>query len=110
VWRVRDTGTGIPPEVLERIFEPFFSTKGPDKGTGLGLSTVLGIVKSHGGFVRVYSVAARVQPLQSICRRTFRFRKRGVSPGPRTIHSWPTAKWSSWWTMRPPCGRFPGRF
>lgn len=59
VWRVQDTGTGIPPEVLERIFEPFFSTKGPDKGTGLGLSTVLGIVKSHGGFVRVYSVAGQ---------------------------------------------------
>ncbi|MFZ1054363.1 MAG: response regulator, partial [Opitutaceae bacterium] len=56
VWRVRDTGTGIQPEVLERIFEPFFSTKGPEKGTGLGLSTVLGIIKSHGGFIRVYSV------------------------------------------------------
>jgi len=55
VWRVIDTGTGIPPEILGRIFEPFFSTKGPDKGTGLGLSTVFGIVKSHGGFVRVYS-------------------------------------------------------
>lgn len=55
-WRVTDTGTGIPPEIIERIFEPFFSTKGPDKGTGLGLSTVIGIVKSHGGFVRVYSV------------------------------------------------------
>jgi len=59
VWRVRDTGTGIPAEVLDRIFEPFFSTKGPDKGTGLGLSTVLGIVKSHGGFVRVYSVCGQ---------------------------------------------------
>lgn len=56
VWRIMDTGTGIPPEVLDRIFEPFFTTKGPDKGTGLGLSTVLGIVKGHGGFVRVYSV------------------------------------------------------
>ncbi len=56
VWRVKDTGTGIPPEIMERIFEPFFSTKGPDKGTGLGLSTVIGIIKSHGGFVRVYSV------------------------------------------------------
>lgn len=56
VCRVTDTGTGIPPEVLERIFEPFFSTKGPDKGTGLGLSTVIGIVKGHGGFVQVYSV------------------------------------------------------
>lgn len=56
VWRVTDTGTGIPAEIVERIFEPFFSTKGPDKGTGLGLSTVVGIIKSHGGFIRVYSV------------------------------------------------------
>ncbi|MBE0541268.1 MAG: PAS domain S-box protein [Verrucomicrobia bacterium] len=55
VLRVRDTGTGIPPEVLDRIFDPFFTTKDPDKGTGLGLSTVLGIVKGHGGFVQVYS-------------------------------------------------------
>jgi len=55
VWRVKDTGTGIPTEIIDRIFEPFFTTKDPDKGTGLGLSTVLGIVKSHGGFVRVYS-------------------------------------------------------
>lgn len=53
--RVRDTGQGIPPELLDRIFDPFFTTKSPDKGTGLGLSTVLGIVKSHGGFVQVYS-------------------------------------------------------
>jgi CheY-like chemotaxis protein len=58
VWHVSDTGTGIPPEILERIFEPFFSTKGPDKGTGLGLSTVIGIVKSHEGFVRVHSKPA----------------------------------------------------
>jgi PAS domain S-box-containing protein len=55
VLRVRDTGTGIPPEIVDRIFEPFFTTKGPDKGTGLGLSTVIGIVKGHGGFVQVYS-------------------------------------------------------
>ena len=53
--RVRDTGTGIPPEILDRIFEPFFTTKGPEKGTGLGLSTVMGIVKGHGGFLQVYS-------------------------------------------------------
>ena len=53
--RVHDTGTGIPPEILEKIFDPFFTTKGPTKGTGLGLSTVMGIVKGHGGFIRVYS-------------------------------------------------------
>jgi PAS domain S-box-containing protein len=51
--RISDTGTGIPPAVLDKIFEPFFTTKEPGKGTGLGLSTVLGIVKSHGGFVQV---------------------------------------------------------
>lgn len=55
VCRVKDSGTGISPEVMERMFEPFFTTKGPEQGTGLGLSTVLGIVKSHGGFVRVKS-------------------------------------------------------
>ncbi len=53
--RVTDTGQGIAPEVMARMFEPFYSTKEPDKGTGLGLSTVLGIVKSHGGFMEVSS-------------------------------------------------------
>ena len=50
---VTDTGSGIPPEIIERVFDPFFTTKGIGKGTGLGLSTVLGIVKSHGGFIHV---------------------------------------------------------
>ena len=48
---VEDTGTGMPPEVLEKIFEPFFSTKELGKGTGLGLSTVYGIIKQTGGFI-----------------------------------------------------------
>ncbi|MEI8342545.1 MAG: response regulator [Verrucomicrobiota bacterium] len=52
---VTDTGTGIPPKDVERIFEPFFTTKEVGKGTGLGLSTTMAIVKSHGGFISVYS-------------------------------------------------------
>ena len=53
--QVEDSGTGITPENIEKIFDPFFTTKEVGKGTGLGLSTTLAIVKSHGGFVRVYS-------------------------------------------------------
>jgi two-component system, cell cycle sensor histidine kinase and response regulator CckA len=57
--RVADTGVGIPPEIADQIFDPFFTTKEIGKGTGLGLSTVLGIVKSHAGLVRLDSEPGR---------------------------------------------------
>ena len=56
---ISDTGHGIPPAIIGRIFDPFFTTKELGKGTGLGLSTVLGIVKSHKGFINAYSEPGR---------------------------------------------------
>ncbi|PYJ55604.1 MAG: hybrid sensor histidine kinase/response regulator [Verrucomicrobia bacterium] len=59
VLSVADTGSGIPPELLDKIYEPFFTTKEPGKGTGLGLSTVLSIVQTHHGFIELISEVGR---------------------------------------------------
>ena len=53
VLEIKDTGCGIPPALLDKIYEPFFTTK--DLGHGLGLSTAQSIVKSHGGFIKTES-------------------------------------------------------
>jgi signal transduction histidine kinase len=50
---VKDNGNGIPPKVLDKIFQPFFTTKPTGQGTGLGLSLAYDIVKTHGGELKV---------------------------------------------------------
>src|SRR5262249_1196075 len=57
--RIRDTGQGMPPDVVEHIFEPFFTTKDLSEGTGLGLAIVHGIVTSHGGAITVESTSGQ---------------------------------------------------
>ena len=52
---ISDTGLGIPDEVMKRVFDPYFTTKDPGKGTGMGLAVVHGIVKNHGGSIKVES-------------------------------------------------------
>jgi PAS domain S-box-containing protein len=56
---IKDTGTGMSPETLERCFEPFFTTKSAEKGTGLGLSMVYGFVKQSGGYIKLDSALGR---------------------------------------------------
>jgi signal transduction histidine kinase len=51
--RVKDNGNGIPPKVLDKIFQPFFTTKPTGQGTGLGLSLSYDVIKAHGGEIKV---------------------------------------------------------
>jgi signal transduction histidine kinase len=57
--QIQDTGVGIPTQIMKNIFDPFFTTKPSVKGTGLGLSVTYGIIKKHGGEIRVDSLPGR---------------------------------------------------
>jgi CheY-like chemotaxis protein len=59
IVRVEDTGTGMTPEVQQRVFEPFFTNKPVGKGTGIGLSMVYGTVRSHGGAIELHSIVGK---------------------------------------------------
>lgn len=72
--QVMDTGEGIPPELRERILEPFFTTKASGKGTGLGLSTVWAIVQENNGYLHVYS-----EPGEGACFRIYLPRAEAVA-------------------------------
>ena len=63
---VTDTGSGMPPEVMDHAFDPFFTTKGPGEGTGLGLATLYGIITGVGGVVSLYSEPGRGTTLRAL--------------------------------------------
>jgi PAS domain S-box-containing protein len=83
---VSDTGTGIPPELLDRVLEPFFTTKDPGKGTGLGLSMVYGFVRQSGGQMDIVSTLGHGTTLRLMFPRS-----RGLpsAPAPSAVTSLP---------------------
>jgi PAS domain S-box-containing protein len=77
---VSDTGHGIPPEVMQHLFEPFYTTKPVGQGTGLGLAQVYGIIKQHGGYIGVASQAG-VGTTITICLKALPEDAGGDTPG-----------------------------
>ncbi len=63
---IGDSGSGIPPDIRDRLFEPFFTTKEPGRGTGLGLHISHGVIARHGGRIDVESEPGRTQFIVSL--------------------------------------------
>jgi PAS domain S-box-containing protein len=80
---VSDTGKGIPPDVLEKVFQPFFTTKPPGRGSGLGLSQVYGFIKQSGGHIQVYSEVGHGTSIKMYLPRSF-------APGEESEISYPS--------------------
>ena len=64
--RIKDNGSGMPPDVIDKIFNPFFTTKPTDKGTGLGLAISNDIVRQHGGSISVESEAGEYTEMKIV--------------------------------------------
>jgi PAS domain S-box-containing protein len=104
---VSDTGVGIPPGILPRIFEPFYTTKEAGKGSGMGLAMVYGIVKNHGGWIDARSEPGRGTTFRSCFppRGTCRRRREAPQPSPpaggtRRSCSWTTRRRCDRWRRR----------
>lgn len=92
ILSVQDTGTGIAPEIIDKVFDPFFSTKHPTEGTGMGLAQVYGIVHQHGGTISVDSevnagacfkicLPVKTQVSEPVASQDFVFSKSETSKG-----------------------------
>jgi signal transduction histidine kinase len=86
---VRDTGSGMSPEVLARVFEPFFTTKEVGKGSGLGLSQVFGLAKQSGGGVRIDSTLGQGTSVEVYLPRSAQAPRPAPSPGPEALAAAP---------------------